>query len=974
MSLHRLISQSVVAFALSLIVVSTLALAQQAGGELRGKVVDELGGAVVGATIKLTDASGAEKITITDGEGLFRFAGLVAGPYRLQSSARGFALYESGTVEVDAKSAVKLDITLRVTIENAEVTVANVPEIDTAPDNNGDALLLRSEDLEAFPDDPEELASALQALAGPSAGPDGAQVFVDGFSGGRIPPKESIREVRINQNPFSAEHDRLGFGRIEIFTKPGTDRLTGQTFFNFSDESLNSRNPFAQTRAPFQMRFFSGTVGGPLVARRASFFIDYMRRSLDDNDIINAVVLDQSLQPFSFNATVLTPKIMQMLSTRIDYQLNAANTMVARYHLTSSLSENSGVGDFALASQAYDSREREDRLQLTLTSVLNQKTVNELRFQFVQTNRKQEGDNSQPTISVLGAFTGGGSQVGLSYTNETRWELQNGIIMALGRHTLKAGGRLRSVNMTDAAPFNFNGTYAFGGGQAPLLDDANSIVPGADGLPLMVQITSIERYRRTLLFQQQGFSPVEIRRLGGGATQFSISAGNPLAGVSRIDFGAYVQDDLRLSPEFLLSAGLRYEMQNNIGSRMSIAPRLAFAWSPVAGHSSSRPLTVIRGGFGIFYDRVGEQLTLQVNRFDGINQQQFTLDDPEILNLFPSVPATEALKRLSVPQTTRRMASDAASPYTMQSSISIERQLPKGIRLTATFINSRAFHLFRSRNINAPVQNITSTGLRVGSAPPFGDVGDIYQYESSGRLKQNQLIIGLNGQPSKKWTVFANYTLNKAESDTDGPNSFPAYSYELSSEFGRAAIDIRHRLFMRSSFHAPWGLTFAPVLIASSGRPFNITTGHDTNGDRLFMERPGFAADLNKPGVIISRFGTFDPNPEPGSPIIPRNFGQGPAFFSLNLMTAKTFGFGKATSATRKNQQGGMMPASEKPYSLSLVMMIHNLFNRSNPDAPIGNLSSPLFGRSISNLGSFGFGRGHMMTNRRINLIVRFNF
>ncbi len=148
-----------------------------------------------------------------------------------------------------------------------------------------------------LPDDPDALASAVQAMAGPSAGPNGGQIFIDGFTGGRMPPKESIREVRINQNPFNAENNNIGFGNIEIFTKPGADKLRGSTFFNFGDESLNSRNPFAPSRAPFQVRYYGGSISGPITKGKSSFFLDFQRRVVDDNAIINAQILNSNLDP-----------------------------------------------------------------------------------------------------------------------------------------------------------------------------------------------------------------------------------------------------------------------------------------------------------------------------------------------------------------------------------------------------------------------------------------------------------------------------------------------------------------------------------------------------------------------------------------------------------------------------------------------------------------------------------------------------
>src|SRR5215831_5269404 len=208
---------------------SATAVAQQGTGGFRGRVQDEFGGVIVGATITATDANGATKTATTNGEGAFNLTGLQPGKYTVKITAQGFGTFENAEAEVAAGRAEQMDVTLKVTIEQQKVTVAaDSVGVNTDPENNVGALVLRGTDLDSLPDDPDDLQAALQALAGPAAGPNGGQIYIDGFSGGRLPPLSSIREIRINSNPFSAEYDRPGLGRIEIFTKPGTDRFRGQ--------------------------------------------------------------------------------------------------------------------------------------------------------------------------------------------------------------------------------------------------------------------------------------------------------------------------------------------------------------------------------------------------------------------------------------------------------------------------------------------------------------------------------------------------------------------------------------------------------------------------------------------------------------------------------------------------------------------------------------------------------------------------
>jgi hypothetical protein len=403
---------------------------------------------------------------------------------------------------------------------------------------------------------------------------------------------------------------------------------------------------------------------------------------------------------------------------------------------------------------------------------------------------------------------------------------------------------------------------------------------------------------------------------------------------------------------------------------------------------------VIRGGFGIFYDRFRENLTLSVIRSTGLRQQFLvTANQPNglaILDTFPNPPSVAELTAFNVPQTTRRVAPDLQSPYTIETALSVERQLPRNVTLSVSYIGARTLHVLRSRNINAPVPG---TGFR-----PFGNIGNIFQYESSGVFNQNQLIVNFNNRLGRTFSLFGNYVLNFAKGDTDGANTFPANQYDLSNEYGRSAIDVRHRFTLGGAINAlPWGIRLNPFLIATSGRPFNITTGRDSNGDTLFTERPALATDFGKPGVVVTRFGVFDPNPGSGQAIIPRNFASGPSFYTVNLRISRAFGFGPEIAATGRGgrgggggggrgrggrggfggggQGGGGEAEAGRRYNLNLSVNIQNLFNHTNLGTPVGNLSSPFFGQSLSTGGGFGGGGGNQAAgNRRIELQARFSF
>src|SRR5687768_14786003 len=562
MNATRLLPRKLLVTSLIILLASLVVAAQQNRGTLRGAITDELGAVIVGANVVLTDANGVQKKTTTNAEGIYTFAGLALGKYALTATAPGFAPSESKEIDV-TPGRQSADVTLRVTIEE-KVTIDQTA-VSTEATANANQTVIAGKDLDALPDDPDELAAALQALAGPSVGPNGGQIFIDGFTGGNMPSKDSIREIRINQNPFAAENDQPS-GRIDILTRPGTDKMRGSMFFNFEDESLNSRNPFASSRTAYQVRQYGGNLGGPIVAKKASFFVDFQRRETDDNELVRGTMLDENLNPLGFGFGVVTPRRNLTFSPRIDYQLNSNNTMVARYSFSRNRHLNSGVSGFSLPERAYDTASTQHNFQVTETAVLNASMINETRFQFTRNRNQIFGNNTIPTLNVSGAFISGGSQVGEVLTANTTWELHNFLAWQRGNHALKFGGRLRGVSISDSNPNNFGGTYTFTGGFVPTLDANNEPIYSQ---PIFVD--SLERYRRSLLFSGAGFNltPEEIRARGGGASQFSIAAGDPLATVKQIDAGLYAQDDWRVRPNLTFSFGLRYENQSNISSLLN---------------------------------------------------------------------------------------------------------------------------------------------------------------------------------------------------------------------------------------------------------------------------------------------------------------------------------------------------------------------------------------------------------------------
>ena len=337
----------------------------------------------------------------------------------------------------------------------------------------------------------------------------------------------------------------------------------------------------------------------------------------------------------------------------------------------------------------------------------------------------------------------------------------------------------------------------------------------------------------------------------------------------------------RARPNLSVSLGLRYEIQTNISQGTNFAPRIGVAWSPRAG-TSGRGKTVIRGGFGMFYDRVSEDLTLQSLRFNGLTQQQYIVRNPDF---YPFVPSTDTLARSAGAADHPAAGSGCPGP------------LPDADghrhRTAAAAPHDGGYHLYAHARCEsaAQPQHQCTPGRGTGERP-FGR-DDLFQFETTGFMRQNQLIANIRTRFHSRVSLFGFYSLNKAKSDTDGVGSFPANQYDLSTEYGRSARDIRHRFGMGGSITGPGGLRFSPFIIVRSGVPFNITTGGDNNADLMFTDRPALATDLNDPNVIATRFGVFDPTPEPGTPVIARNFGEGPSYSAINFSHQQDVRLGK---------------------------------------------------------------------------------
>jgi hypothetical protein len=507
----------------------------------------------------------------------------------------------------------------------------------------------------------------------------------------------------------------------------------------------------------------------------------------------------------------------------------------------------------------------------------------------------------------------------------------------------------------------------------------------------MEQLSSLAQYERTLQLEQLGYSSTQIRALAGGASQFTITGGNPFASVVQYDAGPFVQDDWRVRPNFTLSLGLRYEIQTNSGDHGDIAPRLGFAWAP--GAKNGRQKTVVRGGFGVFYDRISDNLTLQTLEFNGVNKVQYVVQNP---NFFPLIPSLSSLTASQ--NTIYLMDSHLHSPTTMQGAIGVERQLPRNTSVALTYTFTRGTHLLQTVPINTPLPGTYVTGDSTSGVRPYGTAGNLFEYESGGLLTQHILMANFNTQFSRNVSLFGNYSLNYAN---DLPTT-PSNPYNFTQDWGRSSLDRRHRFQLVGSIGAPLGIRLNPFLTLQSGAPYDVLIGQDLLGTTIQNQRPAFASG---PGtnVVATPYGYFNIDPQPGQTLVPRNYLTTAGLISVNLRVSRTFGFGEKRSAGMGAGPGGgpggpggpggggggmrmggppmgrgmFGDSTDHRYNVTVGVMAANILNHTNPASYTGILTSPQFGQPSALNGGFGgggMGGGSVADNRRLEFQLRFSF
>ena len=852
-------------------------------GRVAGQVVDSTGALIVGAQVVVDRAA---ELT-TDAQGRYGSQCVVNGPHTVRVAATGFEATET-TVQVSAgarASVVKLvPSTVSEAVEAVEATGVSSEDV-------AGSKTLQAADLKQMADDPDEFARQLQVLAAAAGGAPGqAIIAVDGFqNSGKIPPKGSIAFIRVNPDLFSAEYERPPYqgGRIEIYTKPGQAKLHGALFTTLSGGFLNAKDPYALSRASIGKQRFGFELSGPIKARKSDFALALEHRQIDQFAVINAVTLDGGGNSVATIANVAAPQSLWSGSARVGWLVNAKNNATATYTADVNQLSNVGVGGAVLQEAGYESRQQEHTLRVTNLQTVSARLLHESRVGYTWRYRDDAPHSTAVSLQVAGAFVAGGAATQSLRSHQRDLEIDDDVLYTRGKHSMKAGVELLDTTLDDTLPTNFNGTYVFGGGTAPMLGGAGSST-----------ISGIEQYRRALL----GLP-------GGTPTNYVATTGTAAIQLKQMRVVLYAQDQWKVQPRLSFSYGVRWAMQSAPTTVNNAGPRVGVAWSPDKAQK-----WVFHARSGLFFSTVDATTSLEALRLNGVNQKQVQVYSPVYGQPMTTGTATITTLRAPLP--------NVSQTPSMQSHLGVEHDFPGHWHAQANLYLVHGWDVLRSRNINAPL-NGAPTGPRPGAANLNLD-----QYQQTGRIGGNVLFVGVDQHSLKRVQIFAGYIRMDLRTNADTANTFPQSSASNAGEYARPFWQATHHVIAFSTIVLPVGVVLTTQFDAASGNPYNVTTGFDGNGDGIFNDRPRYAtgADSN---VYATRFGALSPTGTGAA--LARNAGTAPWNLHLDDNLSRSFAVPHFEGKT-----------------IAVNVRSTNVLNHTNVTAVGGVLGSPLFGRGYT--------------------------
>ena len=887
-------------------------------GRVEGAVTDSTGAAISAASVRAS----ATLFTTSDGTGRFRIVCAPLGEVALTVQAQGF---DSRTIHVQTHRGLP-------TLANVQLSVAAVRQditvgADTGVDGAG-ATVLSTNQVQQLADDPDDLLRELQVLGSEAGGSAAATMIrVDGFqNGSALPPKSAIASIRLNPDLFSSEYEFPPYSgaQIEITTKPGADRFHGAVFFSDSDASFNATDPFSTVATPAGKRRYGFELTGPILPKEMGFSLALEKRDINEFNVVNALTLDTNGNQAPLQQTVSAPQRLWIASARSDWQVTTKDIAVLSFSANVNDLAGQGIGGLTSADAGYSSLTSEYDLRLTNTQTLGPTALHESRIGYTAKRTAETPASTAPSVQVAGYFTNGGSTAGNLGDQEHELELDDNLLLTRGSHEWKLGVQSLGVFMHDADPNTFNGAYVFGGGSAPVLD--------ADNAPTgqTTNITGLEQYRRALM-----------NLPGGTATTYQLTSGTALVPVTQWRLALYAEDTVKLTPQLTVSAGWRYAFDTNPGNSGKVGPRLSLSWSP-----DKKQAWIFHARAGLFERPIDPALVTEVSRLNGSRQQELTTYAAPYLPSAASPPAAAPVQVSTI----NAFPPSLAQTSTFNAIIDLNHKFLRHWEVSPGIFWGEDWHTIQVRNINAP-----KAASEVGLAPdpsaallaprPFAPNENILQYQDSGHLTGNLVTLSVSEHGYKRLDLsawYGHFHFKSSNEYSTGPQS----SYSDAGESARVSWSTAHKMSLLGTLTLPYKIALTTILDASSGAPYNITTGTDNNGDGDFNDRPAYAAAPGA-GVYSTRFGLLTTNTVNGN--VPRNVGTMPALVHLDLNINRVF------ELNPKN--------NDHPRTLNFNARSANLLNHTNVTAVGTVVSASSFSDPVS-----------AETARRFELGTRFSF
>ena len=973
------------------LVVPVQALAQTSNtGAITGVVKDQSGAVVAGATVKAVNkATGNERKTTTSDSGAYELSALVPGDYRIEVEAKGFARYAQEPVTVNVLSRVSLDADLKPsgTAETVNVTGGGALIEVSKQDVGG---VIDPKQMESLPVNGRSFASlatlipgaTLQGSYDPTKARTGTisiggstgrniNISVDGADdkdnavGGILQnfTMEGIQEFALSTQRFSAANGRSGGALLSVVNKSGTNKFHGSGFGFFRDDIFNANapklladanpnlfDPADTVKPPFNRQQFGGSVGGKLVKDKAYWFgaVEHTRErgtSIVPTQAFNEIKL---LEPLGYKAVQFLPQPFDdtQWTFKADFQPRDNHSLSVRWGGQNNKSLNDQAGFLTVFTDLSGGDKQVNDYKSIVGSwnwTATPHMVNSFTYAFSQFNNQIVATSDLTLLTFPSGVAVGRNGNVPQQTLQTKHQIRDDLTWNKGNHGFKFGGDI-------VFEPTLGGLFAFlSSPEYDFVEDPSSIVT------------------HPLKFNTPGI--VGDIAVAGGDPKFDLRDGAKQA-------SWYVQDDWKVSRKLTLNLGVRYDVDlgfvdaahqnatnrtlkalqiigHPLGARgvhddkNNFSPRVGFAYD-IKGNGRS----VIRGGFGLYYDQSFLNVPLFAVQMANPEIYASILDTSDGLSLAspaPTFPRPLLNPAIGFPVNGRLLDPDFVSPYTQQSNITFAQEIGKNAVIEFDYIHILGLHEFTQLNYNPRIgpllgsQRTSPSPTRLLTAAfnahaaemiaAFGQVtpfSNIRVAQSDGRSRYDAFTISYRKRYTNKFQLNMHYTLARSLSWFGVIGDFglqpqnPFDKFDPKADFGYPGEDERHRFVASGIFDLPWGFQLSPILQLGSARPYNILPAGSGGGASF---------DINRDGVTNDRE-TRDGNDQHH---LPPGTERGDTFSQVNLRVSKFFKF-------------------KEEMKLGLFFEAFNLFNTSNfGNSFDGTIGSQNFKKPVNFFGATGF-------------------